>query len=161
MRIEQHDFHGLLHSADLVEALLRRQLVPVGISPSQARVLEAMDRMGPVCQTDLAQAFRITPASMSTMTERLLTAGYIMRSVDPASRRQNVLQLTDRGRTLVAGICEAWTAVDETIRAALGKDAGPLFELARQLRDALGGTIPGSWSNHAPPRAERNAKPLP
>ena len=147
MRTDQHDFHGVLHSANLIETVLRRQLAPIGISQSQARVLEAMGRMGAVCQSDLASEFGITPASMSTMADRLLTARYITRTVDPASRRQNVLELTDSGRTLVAGICEAWTAVDETMRAALGKDAAPFFELARRLREGLGGTIPGSRSN--------------
>ena len=103
--------------------------------------------MGSVCQSDLASEFGITPASMSTMADRLLTARYITRSVDPASRRQNVLELTDGGRNLVAGICEAWTEVDNTIRAGLGKDATPFFELARRLREGLGGTIPGSRGN--------------
>ena len=148
MRIDRHGFHGILHSANLIETVLRRQLAPIGISPSQARVLEAMDRMGSVCQSDLASEFGITPASMSTMADRLLSAGYITRTVDPASRRQNVLELTDTGRTLVGGIYEAWTVVDDTIRAALGKDATQFFELGRRLREGLGGAIPGSRSNH-------------
>jgi len=155
MLIDQHDCHGLLHSSNLIERVLRRQLAPLGISPSQARVLEAMSRMGPVSQSDLASAFGITSASMSTMTDRLLSAEYITRAVDPASRRQNVLELTDKGQTLLAGICEAWTAVDDTIRAVLGKDAATFFDLARRLRDGLGGTIPGFQSNRAPVVTER------
>ena len=155
MLIDQHDCHGLLHSSNLIERVLRRQLAPLGIRPSQARVLEAMSRMGPVSQSDLASAFGITSASMSTMADRLLTAEYITRAVDPASRRQNVLELTDKGRTLLAGICEAWTAVDDTIRAVLGKDAATFFDLARRLRDGLGGTIPDFRSNRAPVVTER------
>ncbi|MFZ1470612.1 MAG: MarR family winged helix-turn-helix transcriptional regulator [Paracoccaceae bacterium] len=144
MKTNQHNFHGLLHSADLIEAELRRRLAPLGIQPRQARVLEAMGRMGPVSQSDLATAFGITSASMSTMTDRLLAAGYITRAVDPASRRQNALELTDKGRTLLAGIGEAWAAVDDRIRDALGTDAATLFDLARRLRDGLGGSIPGN-----------------
>ncbi len=143
MQIKPHDFHGLLHSADLVEAELRRKLAPLGIQPRQARVVEALARMGPVSQADLASAFSVTPASMSTMTDRLLTAGYITRAVDPASRRQNVLELTDKGRSLLASIDEVWASVDDTIRAVLGDDAATFFRLARRLRDGLGGTIPG------------------
>jgi DNA-binding MarR family transcriptional regulator len=88
------------------------------------------------------------------MTDRLLAAGYITRTIDPASRRQNVLELTDKGRTLLAGISEAWSAVDDTIRVALGEDAAVFFDLARRLRDGLGGTIPGSGQNRAPKGAE-------
>lgn len=143
MQIKPHDFHGLLHSADLVETALRRKLAPLGIQPRQARVVEALARMAPVSQADLASAFRITPASMSTMTDRLLAAGYITRRVDPASRRQNVLELTDKGRSLLASIDEVWSSVDDTIRAVLGDEAAAFFHLARRLRDGLGGTIPG------------------
>lgn len=144
MKIDRNDFHGLLHSADLVEAELRRRLTPLGVHPRQARIIEAVGRMGPVSQADLASAFGITPASMSTMTDRLLAAGYITRGVDPASRRRQVIDLTETGRALLAGIGKAWTSVDDTMRAALGQDAAPFFSLARRLRDGLGGSVPGS-----------------
>lgn len=152
MRVDQHDFHGLLHSADLVETLLRRKLTPLGILPRQARVLEAMGRTGPVSQADLASAFGVTAASMSTMTDRLLAARYITRAVDPASRRRNVLELTDKGRTLLARISQAWAAVDDTIHVVLGGESATFFDLARRLRDGLGGTIPGTQSTRAPAR---------
>ena len=144
MQTDQHTFHGLLHSADLVEAELRRNLAPLGLQPRQARVLEAMGRMGAVSQSDLASAFGVTAASMSTMTDRLLAAGYITRASHPASRRQNVLELTDKGRTLLADIAVAWTTVDDSIRAVLGHDAKTFVSLARRLRNGLGGTIPGT-----------------
>ncbi len=105
--------------------------------------------MGPVSQSDLASAFGVTPASMSTMTDRLLAAGYITRAVDPGSRRRHVLELTDAGRTLLNGIGDAWTAVDESIRASLGKEAPIFFDLARRLRDGLGGKIPGEKNTRA------------
>lgn len=144
MQSDQHDFHGLLHSAELVEAELRRYLAPLGLKPRQARVLEAMGRIGPASQSDLAEAFGVSSASMSTMTDRLQAAGYVTRGVDPASRRRHVLELTPKGRALLRGIDAAWMAADDRIRAVLGENATTLFDLARQLRDGLGGTIPGA-----------------
>lgn len=143
MQADQHRFHGLTHSADLVEAELRRRLAPLGLQHRQARIIEAMARMGPVSQTDLAAEFGVTSASMSTMTDRLLAAGYISRRTDPRSRRQNVLELTDKGRSMLAGIEAAWLAVDTAIRDVLGDEADMFFRLARRLRDGLGGTVPG------------------
>ena len=127
MQTEKHQFHGLLHSADLVEAELRRRLMPLGIQPRQARVLEAMGRMGPVSQMDLASAFRVSSASMSTMTDRLLAAGYITRVVDPTSRRRHVLELTNKGRTLLDGIVKVWAAVEDCIRDILGSESATFF----------------------------------
>ena len=150
MQVDQHDFHGLLHSAQLIEAELRQQLLPLGVQPRQARMLEAMGRMGAVSQSDLAAEFGVTSASMSTMTDRLLAAGYITRATDPGSRRQNVLELTDKGRTLLAGIGSAWKTVDATIRAVLGKNSAEFFDTARRLRDGLAGTVPGTNVTRAP-----------
>lgn len=101
-----------------------------------------MDRTGPVSQVDLAAEFGVTSASMSTMADRLLTAGYITRVSNPASRRQNLLELTPKGRKLIDGIAAAWTAVDAAISDALGKDAATFFRMARQLRDNLGSAVP-------------------
>ena len=144
MLIDQHDFHGLLHSAELIETRLRSRLAPLGILPRQARIIEAMARLGPVSQVDLATEFGVTSASMSTMTDRLATAGYITRRVDPDSRRQNIIELTSEGRALLAGIDKAWTSVDDAIREVLGEGSAPFFYLARHLRDGLGGIIPGA-----------------
>ncbi|CUH67418.1 DNA-binding transcriptional repressor MarR [Thalassovita gelatinovora] len=150
MQTDQHDFHGLLHSADLIEAELRRKLAPLNIQPRQARVLDAMGRMGAVSQSDLASQFGVTSASMSTMTDRLLAAGYITRAIDPASRRRHVLELTGKGHALLAGIVDAWSDVDAAIQSVLGSDAATFFDLARRLRDGFGGTIPGTKDIRAP-----------
>jgi DNA-binding MarR family transcriptional regulator len=143
MQADQHRFHGLTHSADLLEAELRRRLAPLGLQHRQARVIEAMARMGPVSQANLAAEFAITAASMSTMTDRLLAAGYISRAPDPASRRQNVLELTEKGLAQLPGIEAAWSAVDRAINEVLGDDADRFLRLALRLRDGLGGKAPG------------------
>ncbi|WP_176445328.1 MarR family winged helix-turn-helix transcriptional regulator [Maliponia aquimaris] len=155
MQADQHRFHGLTHSADLVEADLRRRLAPLGLQHRQARVIEAMARLGPVSQADLAAEFGITPASMSTMTDRLLAAGYISRAPDPASRRQNVLDLTEKGRAMLAGIEAAWAEVDAAIETVLGDDADRFFDLARRLRNGLGGAVPGARGQRARSAANR------
>ncbi len=143
MQADQHQFHGLTHSAALVEAELRRQLGPLGLQHRQARVIEALGRMGSASQAMLAREFAITPASMSTMTDRLIAAGHVCRRPDPASRRQNLLELTAKGRAMLARIDKAWTAVDAAILAALGEEAATFFRLARKLRHGLGGQPPG------------------
>jgi len=144
MQVDHHNLHGLLHSAGLVETELRRQLAPLGIQPRQAQIIDTMSRTGPISQADLVSARGGTSASMSTMTDRLLAAGYITRTVNPESRRQNILSLTDKGRELLADISKAWAAVDDAIFKVLDDDAAVFFELARKLRDGLGGEIPGA-----------------
>lgn len=138
-------FHSLLHSADLVEGALRRRLAELGVMPRQARVLDALDRMGEVHQVQLARAFDLAPASMSTMVSRLVAAGYVTRVSDPGETRSNIVALSDRGRSMLADIREAWADIDRLIRAKLGDEkAARLSDLTEELRDALGGRIPGA-----------------
>jgi DNA-binding MarR family transcriptional regulator len=137
-------FHAHLHSGHLLEEHLRTSLTGLGISPRQARVLDAMERMGPVSQVALAQTFHLTAASMSTMTTRLIKAGLIEKARDPESARGILLTLSARGRKALAAVYDAWTEMDRLIESLLGQPkAHSLATLTRELRDALGGMPPG------------------
>lgn len=150
MRTGSPNLHLLLHSANLVEERLRQRLANESISPRQARVIDALDRMGSVSQVALAREFGITPASMSTMTARLITAGIITRKTDPAEARSNILQLTKRGQELLSLVHAAWGDIDNLIEDTIGaKNAASLAMLTRKLRDQLGGTAPGTASSAA------------
>ncbi|MEJ6394603.1 MarR family transcriptional regulator [Gymnodinialimonas sp. 2305UL16-5] len=144
MQTPKPKLHMLLHSADLVEERLRIQLNPLGITPRQARILEALDRIGACSQVTLAREFNISAASMSTMTTRLISAGFILRAADPDQARSNLLSLSDTGRALLSDVHRAWREVDKIIETAIGPEsAAELAGLARQLRNALGGRAPG------------------
>ncbi|PSK86344.1 DNA-binding MarR family transcriptional regulator [Limimaricola soesokkakensis] len=145
MIVKAYSMHYLLHAADLLEDRLRRRLAEADIQPRQARVLDALDRMEPASQIALARAFDVTPASMSTMTARLLDRKLITRETHPEAARSNLLRLTPRGRDLLAEIHAAWTDMDRLMETELGADkAASLAELTRQLRDSLGGRVPGA-----------------
>lgn len=137
------DLHFLLHSADLVEERLRQRLARLGIPPRQARILDALDRMGAASQADLARAFNTKPASMSTMTVRLIEAGLITRIVDPDEARSNILRLSPRGKGVLSIIHAAWRDIDLLIEDTIGAEqAAELATLTRRLRDGLGGHAP-------------------
>lgn len=152
MRNTDYTLHGLLHSAALVEERLRVRLAKLDVRPRQARILDALDRMQQASQADLAREFDLTPASMSTMTTRLLDAGYISRTPHPDEARSNVLRLTEKGRSLLAEVRRAWADIDLMIETTIGPDkAQRLAALTRDLRDALGGNVPGGAR---PPQSE-------
>lgn len=87
--------------------------------------------------------------SMSTMAGRPQAAGYIARGIHPESRRRNVLEMTDKGRTLLDGIVRVWTAVDTTIRDILESDSAAFVDQTRRLRNRLGGTTPRVWDSNS------------
>lgn len=145
MATDAFSLHFLLHAAALVEEQLRERLAEIGIRPRQARIIQALSRMEPASQVSLAREFDITPASMSTMTVRLIEAGFVSREPHPDEARSNVLRLTERGRGLLSDIHAAWRDIDALIADRLGADdATTLARMTRNLRDSLGGRVPGA-----------------
>lgn len=145
MKTDSFTLHFLLHSAALVEERLGERLAKIGVRPRQARIIDALARMEPASQVALAQEFGITPASMSTMTVRLIEAGFISRDAHPDEARSNVLRLTERGRGLLSDIHAAWRDTDALIAKQIGPtETATLARLTRSLRDSLGGRAPGA-----------------
>jgi DNA-binding MarR family transcriptional regulator len=137
-------FHYLLHSSHLLEERLRSRLVPLGVQPRQARVLDVLRRMGKASQVELARELALTAASMSTMTARLLAAGLIEKQIDEQELRSNVLTLSRQGQRLLKKIHWEWREVDREICDVLGvENVSQLRSLTCQLRNALGGSTPG------------------
>ena len=129
----------------LVEALLRERLAQVGLPPRQARVLSALERIGECNQKTLAKEFDITPASMSSMCDRLFAAGWIQKIIDPGEKRAFIIRLTPEGESKVRETHEAWDDIDAYIIKTMGKEAATsLANLAGTLRNQLGGHIPGT-----------------
>jgi len=127
-----------------VEARLRDRLRGVGLRPRQARVLSALNRIGETHQKTLAAEFDITPASMSSMCDRLVAAGFIERKIDPNEKRAFLIHLTPEGESKVNDVHAAWEDIDIMIIEALGrKTAQSLASLSDSLREQLGGRIPG------------------
>lgn len=140
-----YKFHSLLHAADLVQGHLRTQLLPLGISSPQARVIMALSFLGPISQIELAREFGITAASMSTMISRLIALELIAAEKDPENAKRNLIQLSRNGEALLGDIEQAWARTDEFMEESIGgENAQALTVLARQLRDALGGRKPGT-----------------
>ena len=159
MRAKGDKFHLLLHSADLLDEQLRNHLAPMGIKPRQARIIGALARMGSASQVELAREFNVTAASMSTMTSRLISAGYILRETDPVEARANVLKLTDLGRSLLDDVHDAWREMDRVIEKAIGRSkAKDLADLTGELRDALGGHVRGTSSSTSKSRNQGSVK---
>lgn len=137
--------HYTLHSATLVEEQLRQRMDALGIRHKQARVIDALARMEPTSQVALAREFDVSAASMSTMTVRLIEAGYVSRTSHPDEARSNVLRLTESGRGLLGEIHSVWNEMDAMIVDRLGpEDAETYARLTRKLRDKLGGHVPGT-----------------
>ncbi|MGB8960412.1 MAG: MarR family transcriptional regulator [Pseudonocardiaceae bacterium] len=105
----------------------------------QLRVLVMIASRGPQNLTAVAQALEVHASNATRTCDKLVGAGLIHRSDDPADRRNLVLQLTPSGRQLVRTMTQRRRAA---LAHVLTKMPSPLrTELIRALRafaDAAG-----------------------
>lgn len=80
---------------DLLDDAAARAL---GIGRTDLRAMEIISRSGPVSATSLATQLRLTSGAVTTLIDRLVTAGIAVRKADPDDRRKVALELTRKGR---------------------------------------------------------------
>lgn len=78
----------------------RRELGPLGVTPSQVRALRKL-RGGPRRVTDLANCLGVVPRSATSVVDELEHGGFVERRPDPDDRRATLVALTKRGRDVL------------------------------------------------------------
>lgn len=77
------------------------QLNPYGVSVSVALILDALSRSPePLCMSEISQNIGLSPSSMTSLVDRLVGRGLVLREYDTEDRRRIWLMLTDAGREL-------------------------------------------------------------
>jgi len=87
-----------------------------GLSMPQFGVLMFLFHGGTCSVNDVGQRMEVTGAAASQLIERLVQAGWVERSENPADRRARLIALTPKGRALVEqGIVERHRWLDELV----------------------------------------------
>src|SRR3984957_19154058 len=122
--VEGADLGGQVRSA--VGRLYRRfrsERPEGGLGDAALAVLTRLHKRGPQTLTELSEHDRVSPASMSQIVNRLTSAGYAVRTRDPADGRKVLFSATAEGDEL-AGAARAqrnaW--LEEQLRALSAED---------------------------------------
>lgn len=98
MDLEQ-TFHLLLYRAFHAQRNhLRQNLAPLGLGSGQPKLLAYLAAKGPSHQRELAAYYEVDPAAVSRMLEALERNGFVTRRPDTASRRRDLVEITEKGR---------------------------------------------------------------
>jgi DNA-binding MarR family transcriptional regulator len=94
---------AVLTASRLLVAVSARSLAVVeeGLTLPQFRMLVMLATLGETKLVTLAERLGVNPSTAMRMIDRLATADLVERRVNPASRREIVLGLTDGGRRIV------------------------------------------------------------
>ena len=98
---------------------------------NQVILLKVLSAAGRLSMADIAQALRITPASATSLVNRMVKSGWLERSDDPTDRRKIWVSIPS---SRLAG----WKSLEDQYRAAMVKFNSVLSqEEQRQLASIL------------------------
>jgi MarR family 2-MHQ and catechol resistance regulon transcriptional repressor len=103
-----------------------------GLGESDFRVLEVLLHKGPLPVNVIGPKVNLTPGSISVAVERLVAKGLVSRIECSEDRRVRFVDLTPRGRRVIAPIFQEHVASMEKVFADLSSDE--LRQLEQQLK---------------------------
>src|SRR5712664_4902991 len=83
-----------LSVAYVVRKTVDDQMIASGLSLSRAKVLQVLEREGPLRQASLAKSLRLAPRSITQSIEGLQRSGLVERRPDPDDQRCKLVLLT-------------------------------------------------------------------
>ena len=127
---------GIRHRALAIAAL-----APLGIHPGHKLLLLELEG-GPRTQAQLAAASGYEPPTITESVRQLETAGYVIRRPSPTDARATMVELSDRGRSLLPKLKAAWRQLaEQTIAGLTSTKAGQLTDVLSDLAAGLAATV--------------------
>lgn len=123
-----------------VRSALDDAIAPAGLTTAQYTALTVLERHPAMTAAALARNSFVRPQSAAHLVGALEERGLIERRVDPDSRRQSLITLTDAGLQLLASLSSAVDAIERRMTGSLApEDAAELARLLRECRTELDG----------------------
>ena len=117
-----------------LDELHEEHLASSGINARELGVLLLLADREPESQQQAAERLGVDRTTMVALLDGLESKSLVARRPDPADRRRNVVELTDRGRKTLEGATRASDRAERQLLADLGKaDAARLRELLEQI----------------------------
>ena len=112
----------------------QESIARTGLGDSDFRVLEALLHKGPLPVNTIGPKVWLTPGSISIAVDRLVRKGLVVRKEQPGDRRVRRVELTPKGRALIAATFREHAAAMENVIDVLStKERTTLLRLLKKL----------------------------
>ena len=116
--------------------LTHETVMPLGVTPAQARALGVLGRHGQMRLSDLALHLRIAARSATEVADALQDRALAERTPDPDDRRATLIQLTTAGKELAGALRSARVQETTAFFSVLSeRDRHSLADILAKLRD--------------------------
>ncbi|MFV8380774.1 MarR family winged helix-turn-helix transcriptional regulator [Corynebacterium hindlerae] len=133
MRLTAYTAQFAHHARQLIDANLAHH----GLHQWQFDVLATLRRANtPLTAKELAEQVLISASALTNRLDKLTAEGLISRSVNPSSRRESLIELTDEGRQLIDAILPSHLGTCRTVAERLSPAEAD--QLCGLLKKALG-----------------------
>ncbi|HEX4354688.1 MAG TPA: MarR family transcriptional regulator [Polyangiales bacterium] len=120
---------------------------PLGLTPPHSGVLRLLAETPGLSQQQLSTQLRVHPSRLVALVDDLEARGFAERRQSPDDRRTHAVQLTDKGRRVIAEIGQVASTLQQELGGALDADERKtLTELLKRIADQQGltpGVHPG------------------
>ena len=123
---------GIRHRA-LADALLAE----LGLHAGQEMLLLTLDERGPLFQTQIAVALNCEPPSVTGMARKLEDAGLVIRYPSPKDSRATMVELSEKGRSLMPKLKMVWQRLAEVTAAGVKTPPDQLLAVAQDVARRL------------------------
>jgi DNA-binding MarR family transcriptional regulator len=123
----------------------RAMAVALGVGVTEISALGELRQDGPLTPSELSRRLGLTSPSVTSLLDRLESAGLVVRQRHPADRRSVLIQLTSGGDAALAALFELFS--DDVAATVESSDPDHVAELAAML-----GTIAEAMSARASDR---------
>jgi MarR family transcriptional regulator, 2-MHQ and catechol-resistance regulon repressor len=130
-------FVKLTRAANSVTAATNPALSGSDLTESQFAVLEVLYHTGPLCLTEVAHKILKTGGNLTLVVKNLEKRGLVQRKQIPEDRRYFLLDLTPKGKRLIAEVFpQQATRITEVLDALTAEEQADLARLAKKLGTA-------------------------
>jgi len=130
-------FVKLMRASESVSVDVHRHLAEKGLSVSQFGIIEAIYHLGPMCQKDLASKILKSAGNITMVIDNLEKQNLVSRFRSADDRRYLVVNLTNKGKELIAA---TFPEHAEGILTRMSKLTGPEQRDLSKLLKKLGQT---------------------
>ncbi|MBO0516019.1 MarR family winged helix-turn-helix transcriptional regulator, partial [Streptomyces beijiangensis] len=114
-----------------------------GLSLARTKILQVLDRSGPLSQSSLAEELGHAPRSVTQSVEALEREGLVVRTPAPQDRRSKIVSLAPKGaEALAAGEAAGEAVLREIFGALGGEDLAVLAGLLDEVAESLPAPVP-------------------
>jgi len=125
------DFMRLLWAADhRLQARSKRMLRELGVTSLQRMTVRLVGRFDAISAQELAALLHVDPSTLTGVLDKLVRAGAVRRTKDPADARRAQISLTPKGHT-IDGLKKG--TVEDAVRRVLARSTPREIEAASAI----------------------------